>query len=400
MAKSIKPLKIAYILGCFPDDTPTFVFNEIVGLSRLGLDITIFSIHKSVGNNNFLYYKRFISKTIYADPIYSLAIVFAHLYYLFIRPSVYLKLLLNFKAYGGKKAFWEGVFFSKKIKQLEINHVHAHFAWNAADVARIITRLTGIQYSLTAHQSDIYRTPVRLCEKVNESRLVMTCTKGNRGYLIEKYGKQLSAKTFSVYHGVNLDKFIPEEREEVKEIDILSIGDLIKIKGFEYLIKASAIVRENNAFIKCVIVGRGEERNNLQSLIEEKGLEDMIEIRNPVSYDEVVNLYRRSKIFVLPVNVINGAPHGIPNVLAEAMAMGMPVISSNIPNISELIEQGKDGMLVTEKDPKALANVIEDLLKNGIKRIAIGKMARKKIKKEFDARKHLQVLAELFGSIV
>lgn len=333
---------------------------------------------------------------IYADPIFSPRIIVAHLYFLFRMPIEYCRILIKNKSFGGKRVFCEAAYYAKTIRELQINHVHAHFAWNAADCAMIIKRLTGIPFSLTAHQSDIHRFPKRLYEKLSGAKFILTCTRGNMEYLSKKYGEVIGAKTFAVYHGVDVNKFFNDDREGKKEIDILSIGTLIKVKGFEYLIRACGVLRENNFFKKCVIVGKGEEKDNLEYLIEQMGLKDKIEIRDPVPYEEVANIYRKAKIFVLPAIVIDGAPHGIPNVIAEAMAMGLPVISSDVPNISELIENDKDGILVREKDPNAIAEAIEGFMVDRNKCIAIGKMARKKIENDFDAKKHIQKIAEIF----
>jgi len=307
-------------------------------------------------------------------------------------------LLFNYNNYGGRKSFWEGIYFSRRIKQLGIEHIHAHFAWKAADIAIIIKRFTNIPYSLTAHQSDIHRTPERLYEKLSEAKFVLTCTKGNKEYIIENYGKKIGGKTFCVYHGVNVENFMPKEGKDEKPVDILCIGNLIKVKGFEYLIEACAILNANGLFEKCLIVGKGEEKNNLESLIEERRLEYKIEIKAPVPYDDVVNLYKMSKLFVLPVTVINGAPHGIPNVLMEAMAMEIPVVTTGIPHIPELIEHKKNGILLMDKDPQAIAEAIDKLLNDDEERIRLGENARQKIVKEFDSKIHITHLVSLFRS--
>ncbi len=387
--------KIAYILGSFPGGCPPFIINEIKGLTDEGIEIVVFPVHKknitNIVNDNGGFC------AIYADPIFSFRIIIAHLYFLFRRPIEYCRILIKNRSFGGKRVVWESTYYAKTIRELQINHVHAHFAWNAADCAMIIKRLTGISFSLTAHQSDIHRFPERLYEKLREAKFILTCTKGNMEYLSNKYGEVIGAKTFAVYHGVDVRKVFNDDRESEKEIDILSIGTLIKVKGFEYLIRACGVLRENNLFKKCVIVGMGEEKDNLESLIQQMGLKDKIEIRDPVSYEEVVNLYREAKIFVLTATVIDGAPHGIPNVIAEAMAMRLPVIAFNVPHIPELIENGKNGFLIPDKDPERLAEAIEKLLSDVELRYRVGKSAKEKILKDFDSKTHIQKIAELFA---
>jgi glycosyltransferase involved in cell wall biosynthesis len=385
---------IAYILGSFPDGNPPFIINEIKGLIKEGIDILVFPIHK-VNTGGRVVDAEGIKAT-YANPIFFLKIIMAHLYFIFYRPTEYFRLLIKNRIFGGKKVFWEGVYYAKIVKKLQIKHIHAHFAWNTADCARIIKRLTGASFSLTAHQSDIHRFPQRLDEKLMESKFVLTCTRGNKEYLGHKYGQGVGAKTFCIYHGVDLERFLFQAEENEKKIDVLSVSELVKFKGLEYLIKACAALKSNNLFRKCVIVGKGEEKHNLESLIHQMGLEDKVEIIDPVSHSEIIELYKCAKIFVLPVAIINGAPHGIPNVIAEAMASGLPVIASDVPCIPELIKNGENGFLVPEKDPEALALLINQLLFNKKIRDLIGKNANLTIKNRFDCDKEIKILKGIF----
>lgn len=386
--------KIAYILGSFPGGCSPFIINEIKGLTDEGIDIIVFPVHKTNITNVGISSGGICA--VYADPIFSLKIIVAHLYFILRRPIEYCRILIKNRSFGGKRVFCEAAYYAKIIRRLGIKHVHAHFAWQAADCARIVKRLSGIPFSLTAHQSDIHRKPERLYEKLSEAKFVLTCTRGNKEYLAYKYNDEVGTKIFTVYHGTDIDRFSPGHTGDTQDIDILSIGSLITVKGFEYLIKACAELKENELFKKCVIVGQGEEKGNLDSLINELGLVGKVEIIDPVPYIEIANLYRRATIFVLPVTVINGAPHGIPNVIAEAMAMGLPVIAFNVPHIPELIENDKNGFLIPDKDPDRLAQVIEKLLSDAELRYRVGRSARERIINDFDVKKNVQSIAKLF----
>ncbi len=390
--------KIAYILGSFPGGEPPFIINEIKGLIKEGLDILVFPVHKvNVGDREV---DCSGIKAIYADPMFSPKIIMAHLYFIFRRPLEYFKLLIKNKEFAGKKVFWEGVYYARVIKSLKIKHIHAHFAWAATDMARIISQLTAIPFSLTAHQSDIHRLPKELGVKLDEAKFILTCTQGNKEYLGNTYQKGIGLKTFNVYHGIDVRGFIPLAEKRCRDIDILSIGNLIEVKGFRYLIEACASLKGCKLFKKCVIVGNGEERRNLESLIDRLGLKDNIAIQDPVSYSKITDFYQRAKIFALPVTVVNGAPHGIPNVLAEAMAMELTVVTTDVPHIPELIENGKDGILIPDKSPEKLAESIERLLSNEELRFRLGVNAREKITKDFDAQKHIRKIADFFARVV
>ncbi|MBI5408625.1 MAG: glycosyltransferase family 4 protein [Nitrospirae bacterium] len=387
--------RITYVLGSFPSGIQSFVFNELKELSKLGFNINVFSVYgRPQSNNDDL---NWTSKTLYAEPLCSIKIIFSHLYFMLTKPGTYFPLLREYRSFRGKGVFLRSAYFARQAVKRNIKHIHAHFAWTATDAARLISKLSNITYSLTAHQSDINRcADDNLYEKLEEARFIFTCTNGNREYLGKKYGKDIYDKTAAIYHGVDLQTFRPEASREVQDVDILAIGSLIRVKGLDYLIRACGFLKSRGLRLKCVIVGNGPEKEYLEYLISELNLRDLVEIKEPVPYSKVHELYNKARIFVLPAVVIDGAPHGIPNVLAEAMAMGLPVISSNVPDISELIEHGRNGILVREKDPEALAWAIEGLLKDENKRDYLSAMAREKIESEFDATKHIRRISDIF----
>ncbi|MGD1046313.1 MAG: glycosyltransferase [Bacteroidota bacterium] len=386
---------VTYILGSFPNGIQPFVFNELKELSRLGFNISVFSVYGSPHHSDDE--QEWISRTVYAEPLFSPKIILSHLYFIITKPSTYFFLLGRYRSFRGKMVFWKSAYFAREVIKRDIKHIHAHFAWVAADSARLISKLTGITYSLTAHQSDINRyADDNLYKKLKDAKFIFTCTKGNKEYLGNKFGKEIYNKTTSIYHGVDIEQFKPGTKNGSPNIDILSIGSLIKIKGFDHLVKACAILKSKGITHSCLIIGKGSEKEYLEELIANLNLKDTIEIKEHVPYYKISEYYYETRIFVLPVVVIDGAPHGIPNVLAEAMSMELPVISTNVPDIPELIENGRDGILVDEKDPKALADVIESLLKDNNRCMYLGKMAREKTEREFDSRQHVQRIAEKF----
>jgi len=392
-----KNRKIAYILGCFPFNTPPFVFNEIFALERLGFDINIFSIHESNEDEYQQDYKTMLKKTYYGHIPGSLPIIiFAHLFFMFMRTRIYFKLLWKYNEYGGKKAFLKGVYFAKISQKIEIQHIHAHFAHTATDVARLISLLTNIPFSFTAHQSDIHRSPIRLVQKLSAAEFVLTCTDGNKQYLSQKFGSQFGNKINNVYHGIDLERFDPIQSYSKPDIDILTVGHLLKYKGFNYLIDACNILRDKGMDFKCVILGDGEDRECLENQIIKLGLKNYVKMLGRVPYKNIKSYYERAKVFSLPVTVLDGNPHGIPNVIAEAMAMRLPVVVTDVPHIPELVTDKETGFMLPDNDPVALARTIAKLLADNKLREIIGQKARGKIVADFDFNKHTKRIAEFF----
>src|SRR5262249_41577022 len=146
---------------------------------------------------------------------------------------------------------------------------------------------------------------------------------------------------------------------------ILSVGRLVPKKGMKCLIEACAQLRDRDVPFCCRIIGSGPLRSDLQSLVERLDLEGRVMFLGSMTHDALIDVYGLATIFALvPQIAEDGDRDGIPNVLVEAMAAGLPVVSTTISGIPELIEHGRTGVLVEPNDPVALADVIADLLRN------------------------------------
>ncbi len=392
--KKMNTADIAYILGDYPGGVQSFVLNEMIELKNRGFDIHVCPINHipASGGNDPEF------NALYAEMSDFPGIVLSHLYFMLFSPVPYLKCLFKYRSYGGKRVFVKSAYFARAIMKLGIRRVHSHFGWSAADSARIISRLTGIPFSLTLHAADIYYLPDNLGAKLAEADFILTCVKNNKKYIGETYGQALERKVQVVYHGVDLETFRPRHDTVEETADILTIGNFVEKKGHRYLIEACTILKRKGIEIKCLLLGEGPEKDNIIKMVKELQLEDNIEFSGRRPQSELPSVYGRAKVFVLPSLITgSGDRDGIPNVLAEAMAMGLPVISSDLPNISELIEHDRDGILVREKDPEALASAIEELISSRGKRGLLGAAAREKVEREFDARKHIEKLSNVLN---
>ncbi len=375
----------------------TFILNEVKDLAKLGFNIIVYTLSPIPPNESVI--KSNNSRiTVVAPSINNyFAIIISHFYYFFYNPLKYISYLFDLKNRGGKKVFIWGVWYSRKVSKANIKHIHAHWATDSTHLAKFISEYTGIPYSFTCHARDIYIEADHFEEKLRQSKFVITCVNYNKQLIVDRYGEELKDKIHVVYHGVDIFKFIKTAQGIQSGIDVLSVGRLVEKKGFEYLIKAISLINKKDLNMKCIIVGDGEEYNKLENLISKLGLNDVIKLIGLVRNHDLLKFYSSSKIFILPCVITKyGDRDGIPNVLAEAMAMSLPVISTQLPNISELIENEKDGMLVPEKEPKALANAIEKLLGDEKLRKELGKNARDKIVKQFDSKRHIKDLASIF----
>jgi len=202
--------------------------------------------------------------------------------------------------------------------------------------------------------------------------------------------------------GIDVEKFEFSERRKTGTIKILSVGRLVEKKGHEYAIKALAkVVNKNGKDIIYRIVGDGPLKDELMSLAEELGIEDCVKFMGNVEDEELLKLYKESHIFILPsVTASDGDQEGIPVVLMEAQAMGLPVISTYHSGIPEVVIDGKSGFLVPEKDVDALAEKMEFLVEHPELWSEMGRHGREFVEKHYDIRRLNKRLVEIYQNLI
>src|SRR6185312_13376222 len=223
--------------------------------------------------------------------------------------------------------------------------------------------MTKLPFTFTAHAKDIYLPSLNpaglLRRKMDAARFVITCTDANRDYL-ENLGSR--TPVYCIYHGLNAEfcdimKEQPTVRATNGHFRVLGVGRLIPKKGFDILVQACAILQQKRVRFEAVIVAEGgEHEKEIRRLITANGLENSVLLPGPMSQSQLFDEYRTASAFCLPNRVLeNGDRDGIPNVLMEAMAVGVPVVSTPISGIPELIHDGVNGLLVPAEDPGAVA---------------------------------------------
>ncbi len=280
-----------------------------------------------------------------------------------------------------------------------IVHLHAHFAHSPASVALYAAALAALPFSFTAHAKDIYTTdPAQLREKIARARFVVTCTDYNARHL-GRIAAGLPTPIHRFYHGIDTRFFDsgPELRFTVRPpYRILTVARLIAKKGIPTILKALARLKGEGVSFVYTLVGEGPERENLQRLLRGLGLEGDCRLAGTLAHEAVREEYRRADLFVLASEVApDGDRDGIPNVLLEAMGMGVPVAATRVSAIPELVEEGKTGLLVSPQDAAALAAAMRRLLSDGELRRRVLPAARERVRAEFDNRRLVGALARL-----
>jgi glycosyltransferase involved in cell wall biosynthesis len=397
--------KIAYILGTFPSLTTTFIDREILEAKNAGTNITLIAIRKPAPFEMRPKVKRMAEDTKYILPAPLLKFVGINFYLIFTKPIVYFSIIfyLLTRCYDSFTArfktllhFAEGIRAVQLLKPVNVDHIHAHFADRAAVIALVASKILKIPYSLTAHANDIYVSPVLLNEKIENTKFATTCTAYNKTYLERKTGYEIEL----VYHGLDLStiesKSSPIDKGKIPLI--LSVGQLKEKKGFPYLIKACRLLKKRQFNFICEIIGEGPNRIDLECMIAELNMQDRVILRGALPNNEVMARYRKASIFVLPCILAgNDDRDGIPNVLLEAMAHHVPVISTRFSGIPEVVEDGITGLLVNMGDADAIAQGIIKILTDSKLYRKLVREGRLTIEKKFNIKKNVRKLVDLLN---
>ena len=259
--------------------------------------------------------------------------------------------------------------------------------------------LSGLPFSFTAHAKDIYTSdPRQLAEKIRKARFAVTCTEYNRRHLCGLVGNG-DGHVFRVYHGIDQKLFrngsVP--RRPAPPFRVLTVARMIPKKGLPTVYRALRILLDRGFELRHDLIGDGEDRDRTLETIRDLGLGSYADCPGTKPHHEVLEYYRRADLFVVGCEVAaNGDRDGIPNVLVESMAMGVPVVATDVSAIPELVTNEETGLLVPSRDPEELARAMERLLTDMDLRGRVIAAAQKRVARDFDNRKLITELAAIY----
>jgi len=400
---------VGYVLKKFPRASETFILNEILALQRQGVTVTVFSLNRP------------------DDGVFhaGLAELQRPVVYLPTRkPDAWLHLLRQqrdaiaaaapalFAEFhdlleSGRPDLWallgNAIDLSLAIRQHGVQHLHAHFATVAAYAARGASALTGVPFSVTCHAKDIYRdgiVPAHFQSLLRRSAFVVTVCEANRRWIAERLDGDGELDVRVLYNGVDTTRFHPRHREPAATPTLLAVGRLVEKKGFHLLLDAMATLAANGCRARCVIVGDGEDRAKLVDQCTRLGLAD-VEFAGMRTHDEVRRFIQQAHAMVLPCIVgEDGNRDALPTVLLEALAGGLPVISTAIGGVEEIVDGGRAGVLVPAGEAKPLAAAMERLLRDPAAQRTLAANGRARAERLFDLAANVATLQGWFAASV
>jgi glycosyltransferase involved in cell wall biosynthesis len=295
-----------------------------------------------------------------------------------------------------QQAHW----IARQVVVHRVGHIHAELA--SGEVAKALKALTGVGYSLAAsgyERLDAGRTE-SLRETVDEADFVIAPDHGSWKQLLEDVDPDAARKILRMSPGVDVDRLECQTEAGRDPDSVLAVIPLTEGAGVPDLIDAMAILRRRRSVAtRLTIVGQGPMEGVVRGKIDALGLGDRVTLVRHAARTRVLSLMRKQAVMALPYDASPSADsEGIPPVLLEAMAVGLPVVSTPVGGVSEVIEDGWTGRLVATHDPHWLAGALETLLDNHQVRIRIANRARLAVERRFALSQNVTVLARLFAN--
>lgn len=405
--------RVAFVLKGYPRLSETFIAQEIRGLEQRGLNILIVSLRHPTDKTTHPVHRQveaerlYLPEYLYQEPLrvwrgWRKA---RHLPGYKAARRTWLLDLWRDRTPNRIRRFGQALVLAAELPP-DIDWLHAHFLHTPASVTRYAAKMTGLEWSFSAHAKDIWTTPEwEKREKLTDAAWVVTCTEAGQAHLAALTPEGHRFSPALCYHGIDGDRFPSpwwrpnggSGRHPARPVVILSVGRAVAKKGYDDLLAALALLPRDLHW-RFVHIGGGPLAGELKAQAARLGLAERIEWRGPQPQPEVLAAYREADIFVLAAKVApDGDRDGLPNVLMEAQSQRLACVSTWVSGIPELITDKKNGLLVAPGDPTSLATALTQLASDPQWRGELGAAAEEQVRTVFDTWRGIDELGKFFG---
>jgi len=396
---------MAYLVSQYPTLSMIFIIREVLQLRSMGFDIGPMSVNApDRGRDNMTADELGeAERTYYLKPQGLRGALRAHWHQLREHPGGYLKAWAQvFRLAGGdlRALFYNAMYMAEALIAIDwmtangYRHVHAHLGSQAATVGLFIKTVTGWGLSITVHGPDEFYDAYRqyLPQKIEAADFVVCISHFARSQLMKLSPHAHWSKFVVSRLGVDPQVFQPPPPKAAGGVfEVLCVGRLTPAKGQHLLVDAVGRLAREGAPIRLRLVGSGVDGPSLQRQVAALGVESTVIFEGGVNQDRIRSLYAQADAFCLP-----SFAEGIPVALMEAMSMEIPVLSTGITGIPELIDSGKTGLLVPPSDTDALVAALRRLIDDRDAAREMGRRAREKVCRDYDLERNVAGLADIF----
>ncbi|MGA3176799.1 MAG: glycosyltransferase [Candidatus Acidiferrum sp.] len=395
-------MTILHLISTFPPLTETFVLREIRQLRKLGLNVIIGQLrplHQTPPAKGF----EDLSPLVNGAGWFSLEMLKGLAFFTLRKPRQLAECLrIVLPSFGQPQHFVKMLYIllssmrlGYSLQNVPIDFVRADFLHTQALAARFLKSLLGVPYGITAYTVVVYYKLAILEEIIREAAFLVADTWQTKSFLLSM-GVSPN-KVHLIRNGVPLEEFPPHRRPTVAGSPvILGVGSLIPKKGFDVLLRACAILHERGLQFRCVIIGDGAERERLGILKKDLGVDGNVKMLGYRTLTELRDWYYRAAVLVMPSVVsLTGETDGLPTVVIEALASGLPVVGTETAAIPELVQDGVNGFLVESNAPRPLADRIQVLLERPDLREKFGCEGRRRVEQDFNLDRKVEAVRDL-----
>lgn len=350
----MKQRRIAYLLNVFPKLSETFIAGELAELRRRGAEVRILSLR---------------------------------------RPSEELRHDIVAGAGLAERTSYDVNGFQDVLRRFRPQIVHAHFATEPTAIAHELAAELSLPFTFTAHGYDVYRRPpADFAARAAAAAAVVTVSHANARHIAAKFCVPAS-RIHVIPCGIDLERIPPNGRRSGPP-HIVCVARLAPVKNVRLLLEACSLLRRRDLEFRCVVLGDGRQREELELRREQLGLEDVVELLGPAENGEVLTWWRRASVAALTSD-----SEGMPVSLMEAAACGVPAVATAVGGTAEVVEHGVTGLLTPPGDEEALAAALERLLRDRSTAARLGREARRRAEERFAVRDQVDRLLALWGRV-
>jgi glycosyltransferase involved in cell wall biosynthesis len=395
-------MRVAYLTGRYPATSHTFIAREVAALRERGVEIHTFSIWAADQRDLPSEQDRLEARRTQAIlPLRLRQTARAHGRACRAAPGAYGRALVRAIRLGraglrgrllGAMWFVEAIVLWDALRRTDLRHVHVHLNGTAPSVAMVLSTFGNDaedgarqwSWSMTVHgPSEFYDVAgERLADKVRSARLVICISDFARSQLMAHVDEQHWDKLRVIHCGVDPEEFAPPGTKAVGDFAVLTVARLTQVKGQGVLLEALRQLQDRGVAIRLTMVGEGPKRDELEQLARELDVAPMVTFAGPVGREHVGRYYAEADAFCL-----SSFAEGVPVVLMEAMAMGLPVVAADVMGVAELVEDNASGLLVRPGRPDLLADALERLVADPNLRRQLGTAGRATVERAFDIRR-------------